>query len=154
MTIRIATTPSDYHSAATLFQEYAAWLGINLCFQQFDEELNVLPVMYGNPEGALFLISANNVDVACVGVRKIGEQTAELKRMFVKDEFRGKGYGQLLLDAAIAFAREAGYQKIQLDTLRTMTPAMNLYKKNKFVEIPAYYHNPIESAVYFELKLD
>ena len=88
-----------------------------------------------------------------MAVRRIDESSAELKRMYVQPDQQQKGIGSALLDHALLLARECGYKKIQLDTLSTMTPAMNLYLKNGFVEIPPYYHNPIETAVYFEKLL-
>ena len=146
-------TDEQYKAAALLFQEYATWLGVDLCFQGFEEEVKDLQKMYSLPNGGIFLCEMNGEYVACVGVRRIDDTRAELKRMYVQPQLQHKGIGTALLESALKLAKECGYKKIQLDTLNTMTPAMNLYLKNGFVEIPAYYHNPIETAVYFERVL-
>jgi ribosomal protein S18 acetylase RimI-like enzyme len=147
------STNEQYAAAAKLFEEYSEWLGIDLCFQGFSEELNDLRHMYGLPNGGIILCEIDDQFVACVAVRRIDDSRAELKRMYVQPQQQQKGIGSALLDHALVLARECGYKKIQLDTLSTMTPAMNLYLKNGFVEIPPYYHNPIETAVYFEKLL-
>ena len=148
-----AITTEDFELAKALFSEYAEWLGIDLGFQQFDKELTELKAMYSRPHGVLFITLLNNEPVACVGVRPIDSGIAELKRMYVRPAFRRMGIAQDLLEASLAFAKEAGYQKIRLDTLDTMHPAMTLYERNGFVRIPAYYYNPEENAVYFEREL-
>jgi carbonic anhydrase len=147
------STHEQYCAAAQLFQEYAAWLGIDLCFQGFDEEVKDLEAMYSEPIGGIILCEIEGHYVGCVGVRRINDQCAELKRMYVQPHQQQKGIGTALLENAVALARDCGYEKIKLDTLNTMTPAINLYLKNGFVEIPAYYHNPIATAVYFEKRL-
>lgn len=143
----------EYQLAAKLFNEYAVWLNIDLSFQNFEKELKEMAQMYAPPSGSIFLYQHNDDFIGCVAVRKIEEHTAELKRMYVQEGHRKAGVGQRLLDAAISYARSAGYRLIRLDTLSNMTSAMNLYKKNGFVEIPAYYFNPHDNAVYFEKKL-
>ena len=148
-----ATTPEDFEKAKILFTEYAQWLNIDLGFQDFEKELTALTSMYSRPKGVLFIVQIDNEPVACVGVRQIGENIAELKRMFVRPAYRKKGIAQELLDASLAFAKEAGYDAIRLDTLDTMHPAMNLYEKNGFEKISAYYFNPEENAVYYERGL-
>lgn len=144
------SSQEQYTAAAKLFKEYAEWLGIDLCFQGFEEEVKDLQKMYSLPEGGIILCDINGTFVGCVGVRRIDDQHAELKRMYVQPQQLQKGIGTALLENAVALAKKCGYQKIQLDTLNTMTPAINLYLKNGFVEIPAYYNNPIETAIYFE----
>lgn len=151
--IRIALSQDDFNYAAQLFREYANWLNVDLDFQHFDDELSSLSTMYGPPYGRLFLYHLHHQHVACVAVRKIDEGVAELKRMYVLEPFRNKGIAKSLLQSAVEFAKAAGYECIRLDTLSTMTPAMNLYTKYGFKKIDAYYDNPIETAVYFELKL-
>ncbi len=148
----IAGTDKEYANAAELFKEYAAWLNIDLSFQHFDEELLEIKTMYAPPEGGIILCKKNNDFIACVAIRKINNETAELKRMFVKPAYQGQGIGKILLNKAIELAKAAGYSCIKLDTLDYMTPAINLYKQYGFYEIPAYYHNPNTTAVYFELK--
>jgi ribosomal protein S18 acetylase RimI-like enzyme len=147
------TTHEQYSAACQLFQEYADWLGIDLCFQGFEEELKDLKAMYCEPVGGIILCEIEGNYVGCVGIRRIDDQRAELKRMYVQPHQQQKGIGTALLENAIELARECGYEKVQLDTLNTMTAAINLYIKNGFIQIPAYYHNPIATAVYFEKKL-
>ena len=146
-------TDEQYEAAEILFKEYAAWLNIDLCFQQFDEELLHLKEMYSEPNGAIFLLKNENDYVGCVAVRKKEEGIAELKRMYLKENARKSGGGSLLLSTALDAATKLGYKKIRLDTLATMTPAINLYKKNGFYEIDPYYFNPEENAVFFEREL-
>lgn len=143
-------TSEEYAAAGYLFREYAAWLNIDLGFQKFNEELLGLKKMYAPPAGGIIL--SKNVDeyCGCIAIRKIDEETAELKRMYVKPAFQKKGIGAALLNEAILLAKKYGYKKIRLDTLGKMIPAIELYKRNGFNEIPAYYFNPEETAVYFE----
>ena len=91
--------------------------------------------------------------MACVGVRRFADEIGEIKRMYVKPAYRRKGIAEELLKKALEFATKAGYHKVVLDTLDTMTPAMNLYMKKGFEKVPAYYHNPEPGAVYFEKEL-
>lgn len=148
----IANTDAEYKAASLLFREYAAWLNIDLSFQGFDEELKILETMYSAGAGGILLGKIDNRFVACVAIRRINKDMAELKRMFVQPAFRQKGYGKILLEKAIELAKACNYTTIRLDTLNYMTPAIELYKKSGFKEIPAYYHNPNSTAVYFELK--
>jgi len=148
----IAYTDEDYKIASELFKEYAAWLNIDLSFQHFEEELTILKQMYIQPEGGIVLCKLNNECIGCVGVRKIDSNTAELKRMFIKPAFQKKGAGKMLLQKAVELAQSLNYNTIRLDTLNHMTAAISLYKNYGFYEIAAYYHNPNETAVYFELK--
>jgi ribosomal protein S18 acetylase RimI-like enzyme len=148
-----ANTETHYESAISLFKEYAAWLNIDLCFQNFDAELTQLNEMYAAPMGIILLYISNEKYVGCVAVRNKGELIAELKRMYVQPAQRGKGVAKELLLQAIDFAKDAGYKKIRLDTLATMHPAINLYKQFGFYEIAAYYHNPEANAVFFEKEL-
>ena len=149
----IANTNEEYGEAAKLFKEYAAWLNIDLSFQKFEEELTVLKTMYVAPNGGVILCKKENQFVACVALRKIDAETAELKRMFVKPAFQQHGIGKVLLQKAVELAEKLSYTRIRLDTLSHMASAIKLYKQNGFYEIPAYYNNPNESAVYFELQV-
>jgi putative acetyltransferase len=148
-----ATTQEHYHAAIALFKEYATWLNIDLAFQNFDTELIQLPKMYGEPLGIILLNTNKDLYTGCIAVRNKGEKIAELKRMYVQPAYRKNGVAKELLQQAILFAKNAGYKKIRLDTLATMTPAINLYKQFGFYEIPAYYFNPESNAVFFELDL-
>ena len=150
LTIREAGGAADIEAARRLFSEYAASLGFSLCFQGFDEELASLPGKYAPPKGALLLAGGSGV----VAVRPLSDRIAEMKRLYVVPSARGTGLGLRLAEAAIDAARAAGYAAIRLDTIAaTMRPAMALYRRLGFVEIPAYYDNPILGARYFERKL-
>jgi len=146
-------TDAEYAEAAKLFTEYASWLNIDLGFQKFKEELTDLKSMYATPLGGIILCRNNQEFIASVAIRKIDTEIAELKRMYVKPAFQKRGIGKKLLEEAVLLASQSGYNKIRLDTLSNMTPAIDLYKRNGFYEIPAYYYNPESTAVYFEKTL-
>ncbi|RYD74305.1 MAG: GNAT family N-acetyltransferase [Sphingobacteriales bacterium] len=148
-----AKTKDEYAAAADLFKEYAAWLNIDLCFQNFDAELQQLDKMYALPHGGIILCKEQEHYIGCVGIRKIDNESAEMKRMWIKTDQHGQGPGSALLQKAIELAKICGYKKIKLDTLNTMTPAINLYIKNGFIEIPSYYNNPDSRAMYFEKSI-
>ncbi len=149
----IVDKEEEFIAAAKLFEEYAAWLKVDLSFQRFDEELQNLKIMYASPLGGIILCKQNSEYIGCIAVRPQEENIAELKRMYIKPGYRKKGIGNELLKQSLHLATKAGYKKIRLDTLNTMTPAMNLYKANGFYTIPAYYYNPEQTAVYFEKEL-
>ncbi len=148
--IILVTSNEEYLLAQSLFREYADWLNIDLGFQQFEEELKNLRGMYAFPHGGIILCRKNAAYAGCIAIRKIDTETAELKRTYVKPSFQQQGIGNKLLQAAIDLAINYEYKKIRLDTLSNMKAAINLYTSNGFYEIPAYYHNPEKTAVYFE----
>lgn len=148
-----ASTENDYRFAGNLFREYAQWLKIDLSFQHFDKELQQLKKMYAPPLGTIIICKHIEGPVGCIAVRPIDQSIAELKRMYVNSEHQKRGIGQSLLTLSLTFAQKAGYAKIRLDTLKTMTPAITIYKKNGFKIIPPYYFNPETTAVYFEKTL-
>lgn len=151
----LAQSTTDFQEAKKLIRAYAAWLNIDLCFQNFDSELENLGEIYSaKNRGAMILVQENDAFIGCVGFRERSPEVAELKRMYVLPEHHKKGVGQGLLHEAMRLASEYDYKKIKLDTLRKMTPAMELYLKNGFVETTAYYHNPNADTVYFELDLE
>ena len=117
MNIAQAQSPEDIDRARELFEEYAAWLGINLCFQNFEKELAELPGEYVPPTGRLFLAFVGDQISGCVALRGLDDGACEIKRLYVRPEFRGKGLGRELTEAVIDAAREAGYQRMRLDTL-------------------------------------
>jgi GNAT superfamily N-acetyltransferase len=139
--------------AGNLFNEYANSLNISLDFQNFNEELKIISSMYGSPTGCLLLVYENDEAIACAAYRKIGDRICELKRMYIKPDFRGLGIGQKLVEILCEKAKLNGYRLMQLDTLDTMLPALKLYRNNGFYNIDAYYHNPNEGVVYLEKLL-
>ena len=140
--------------ARALFREYEAWLEVDLCFQNFEKELAELPGKYAPPEGQL-LLAVENQDIAgCVALRKIGNGTCEIKRLFVRPQFRGQGLGRKLAAAIILEAKQIGYERMRLDTLPPkMNDAIALYGSLGFKEIEAYYNNPVPGAKFMELNL-
>jgi ribosomal protein S18 acetylase RimI-like enzyme len=138
----------------TLFLEYARGLNFNLCFQNFDRELEELPGAYGLPHGRLILCEVDGKPAGCIAVKPLGAGVCELKRLFVRPEFRRRKLGLKLTQQIIEEARSIGYTVMRLDTIRgTMDNAIALYESVGFREIPAYYHNPIPNAFYMELHL-
>jgi putative acetyltransferase len=137
-----------------LFLEYARGLNFNLCFQNFDRELEELPGPYGLPHGRLILCEVDGRPAGCIAVKPLGSGVCELKRLFVRPEFRRRKLGLNLTQHIIDEARSIGYTVMRLDTIRgTMDNAIALYESVGFREIPAYYHNPIPNAFYMELRL-
>ena len=149
----IVKTDKEYTEAIQLFKEYAAWLDIDLGFQHFDDELQNLKIMYNAADGGIILCKEGDNFIGCVAIRRSASNIAELKRMYVQPMHQHKGIGKNLLERSLELAKSLNYECIRLDTLNHMTPAINLYKKYGFYEIPAYYHNPVSTAVYFEKKL-
>ncbi|GAB1413545.1 MAG TPA: GNAT family N-acetyltransferase [Candidatus Desulfobacillus denitrificans] len=140
--------------ARELFVEYAEQLGVDLCFQNFAEELATLPGAYAPPRGGVWLARVDGHDAGCVALRPLDAQAAELKRMYVRRAWRGRGLGRRLGETAIGFARAAGYRAVCLDTLAGMTEALALYRSSGFRPTRAYCHNPLPDTVWMELELD
>ncbi|MBW8687289.1 GNAT family N-acetyltransferase [Chitinophaga rhizophila] len=138
-----------------LFREYANWLSVDLSFQRFEEELISLPEpYYVAPEGALFMALVDGQPAGCVGVRSFENSTCEMKRLFVRDAFKGHGVGRALAVRAVEAGRDLGYKRMLLDTLAHMRPAIELYTSLGFQPIAAYYDNPISDAVYLSMMLE
>ena len=149
-----AITVGDLQQARELFREYEASLGISLCFQNFDQELANLPGDYAPPQGRLLLAREFDQLMGCVALRPLGPTTCEMKRLFVRSEYRNRGLGRVLVEALIEEARAIGYTHMRLDTIADrMDRAVALYKSIGFVEIPPYRNNPVDSATFMELDL-
>ena len=151
--IEIKAAYDNLDAVRDLFREYAKGLGVDLCFQDFEQELSTLPGKYARPKGRLYLAYDQGEAIACIALRPIDERIGEVKRLYVKPTHRRQGLSKILVERIIDDARSLGYKRLVLDTLNTMTPAMNLYKSLGFVEIEAYYPNPLEGATYFALDL-
>lgn len=152
-TVLEAASVEQLAVARELFMEYANAIGVDLCFQSFDQELASLPGRYAPPAGRLRVAFANSTPAGCVALRRIGVQTCEMKRLYVRPPFRAQGLGRALAQSVMAAAREVGYARMCLDTLGSMAAAMALYESLGFTRIPPYYDNPHPDAVFMELKL-
>ena len=140
-------------AACQLCMEYADALGVDLCFQGFQQELDGLPGEYAPPDGRLLLAIEDEQAVGCAAVRKLDEGICEMKRLYVRPGHRGEGLGRRLAEAIIAEARAIGYKKMRLDSLTSLKEAAALYRSLGFIEIPPYRFNPLPDAIYMELKL-
>jgi GNAT superfamily N-acetyltransferase len=153
-TIIQAHTPDQIETARLLFREYEEWLDMDLCFQDFETEVATLPGKYAEPEGRLLLAQKDGKTAGCIALRKIDDDVCEMKRLFVRDEFRGHGLGLLLVEKVISEARAAGYLKMRLDTFPPkMGKAVKLYESHGFREIAPYYNNPHTGVLFMELDL-
>lgn len=153
MNLEIKAAYHELELIKQLFTEYAQSLEVDLCFQDFNNELTLLPGKYAQPDGRLYLAYWNNQCAGCIALRRYDHHRAELKRLFIRNEFRGYGISKQLIQRIIQDAKDIGYQSIVLDTLNTMIPAINLYKSFGFNEIEPYYENPLAGATYFGLDL-
>jgi putative acetyltransferase len=149
-----AQTVTEMGAVRDLFVEYAQSLGFSLCFQGFDVELAHLPGDYSPPRGRLLLARIDGQPAGCVGLHAFSADIAEIKRLYVKPEFRGHRLGRQLADKAIAEARKIGYTRLRLDTIEEkMKTAVAMYRAMGFREIAPYRENPIASALYMELDI-
>jgi ribosomal protein S18 acetylase RimI-like enzyme len=155
--IRLAEGAADFDAAREIFREYAAGLGVDLCFQNFEAELDGLPGDYAAPAGALLLATVDDQLAGCVALRPLADvdysNACEMKRLYVRRAFRRFGLGRMLAQALIDRATAAGYSTMLLDTLDDMEAARELYTALGFVEIPPYYYNPIPGAHYLRVDL-
>jgi GNAT superfamily N-acetyltransferase len=149
-----AESPAQVAQARELFLEYAQSLGVNLCFQNFEQELAELPGQYAPPDGRLLLAEYEGHLAGCVALHKWEPGVCEMKRLYLRPSFRGKGLGRVLAEAIISEARNIGYQDMRLDTIEPiMKDAVEMYRKLGFREIAPYRPNPIAGAMYMELEL-
>lgn len=152
VTLIDVTTPAELVTLRTLFEEYAASLDFELCFQNFTEELASLPGEYAVPYGRLLIAKFDGEIAGCGALRPLTLPViCEMKRMYVRPQFRGYGIGRIIAHRIVNEARKIGYQKMRLDTVPKMTEAITLYRSLGFTEIAPYRENPIEGALYMEL---
>ena len=146
-----ATSPDAIATARELFSEYQRAIGVDLCFQGFQAELESLPGAYAPPRGRLLLAWVDGEVAGCGALRPLGGDAAEMKRMWVRPAFRGRGLGRAVAEALLQAARAEGYARVRLDTLPVMTEARALYRSLGFVEVPPYNDNPHPGAIHMEL---
>lgn len=151
------TTPEQLAATRLIFQEYADQLGVDLCFQNFEAELAGLPGDYAPPQGCLLLALLDGEIAGCCAMRPLEKvdypNACEMKRLYVRQGFRGLGLGRQLAEAVLDAARIAGYHSVLLDTLNDMEAARALYEDLGFKDIPPFYHNPIAGAHYLKADL-
>ena len=155
-TIRAVETPDDIDAVKRLIMGYVDWLGLDLSYQNYDEELAAIPGgVYDAPAGALLIaVDAHGDHLGCIGLKAFGKDGAcEMKRLFVAPEGRGRGVGQALIAAIVGAAERIGYREMLLDTLPTMEGAIRLYEAAGFRQVPAYYETPIEETLFFAKNL-
>lgn len=149
-----AESPTHLAQARELFLEYARSLSFSLCFQNFDKELAELPGAYAPPEGRLLLAEFESQLAGCVALRKLGNDICEMKRLYVRPQFRGKRLGRALAERIISEAQQIGYSRMRLDTVEpVMKDAVAMYRRIGFQEIAPYCANPLDGALYMELEL-
>lgn len=153
MQIIPATSVEQLQDVRMLFEEYAVWLGVDLTFQGFQEELRQLPGPYTPPRGRVLLGSEGSQAAGCVALRPLAPDVCEMKRLYVRPGFRGRGMGCALARKIIQEARQIGYSIMRLDTLASMTPAITLYESLGFTRCAAYYDTPLKDTVFMQLPL-
>jgi putative acetyltransferase len=154
LTFTQAESPTQIAQARELFREYAQSLGFSLCFQNFDHELETLPGDYAPPHGCLLLVEYEGQLAACVALHQLDPTICEMKRLYLRPQFRGKGLGRVLAERIIAEARQIGFRHMRLDTVEPiMKDAVAMYRKLGFKEIDPDCSNPIAGALYMELEL-
>jgi putative acetyltransferase len=154
VTILQASSPEQIAQARELFLEYAKSLGFSLCFQNFDAELESLPGDYAPPGGRLMLAGHEGQLAGCGALHGLAPDVCEMKRLYLRPQFRGQGLGRAIAERLIAEAREIGYQRMRLDTVEpVMKDAVGMYRRLGFNEIAAYRENPMAGTLYMELEL-
>jgi len=149
-----AETAAHIAQARELFLEYAKSLNFDLCFQNFNQELAGLPGDYSPPDGRLLLAEYRGTLAGCVAMHKLDADICEMKRLYLRPQFRGKGIGRILAEIVIAEARNLGYRRMRLDTVEpVMKDAVAIYRRFGFKEIAPYRVNPIAGVLYMELEL-
>lgn len=152
-TLHDATSSADVDLVRTLFLEYEQGLGISLCFQNFAQEVASLPGDYAPPGGRLVLARHDGAPAGCIALRRLDDATCEIKRLYLRPAYRGRGFGFQLAIACIGTARRLGYARMRLDTLPVMQDAIALYRALGFRDVAPYRDNPVPGALYMELAL-
>jgi ribosomal protein S18 acetylase RimI-like enzyme len=153
MKIEIISAYDHLEDIKKLFIEYQTSLGIDLCFQNYDEEIKTLPGKYALPDGRLYMITIDEEIAGCIALRRFDETRCEMKRLYIRPQYRGHHCGQLLVEKIIQEAKIIGYEEMVLDTLSSLKSAVSLYQRNGFIEVSSYYDNPLQDVLYFKLKL-
>jgi putative acetyltransferase len=148
-----ATDKLDITAVGELLLEYQQALGIDLSFQDFASEVRNLPGEYRPPGGRLLLARGDGEAAGCIALRPVAQDVCEMKRLYVRPQFRAAGVGRLLAERLIADARAIGYRRMYLDTLPSMSKAQRLYESLGFQDIPPYRHNPVAGTRYLGLDL-
>ncbi|HTX18507.1 MAG TPA: GNAT family N-acetyltransferase [Bacteroidota bacterium] len=149
-----ASTPEEYETAGKLFFEYANSINVSICFENLDKEVADLPGAYAEPSGRLLLAYSDNQLAGCCALKRVDDRACEMKRLFVRSEFRGKGIGKRLARALAEEAKKIGYADIRLDTLPSMTEAIALYRSIGFVPTTPFRQIPVEQALFMQASLD
>lgn len=150
----LAQTPELVAIARQLFVEYSIAIGVDLEYQGFSAELVALPSPYEPLHGALFVAQVDGIAAGCVALKRLDDRTGEMKRLYVRPNFRGLGLATRLIEAIVLAARDAGYRELKLDTLPSMESAQRLYRALGFREIPTYNNNHLPGTRFYALQLD
>jgi len=153
MPLLVKSAYQDIDKVKLLFKEYTDFLGIDLGFQNYDEEFRNLPGDYGPPSGRLYIAEYDGQLAGCIAMHPYGDAGCEMKRLYVRPEFRGKGIASALIGKIVSDAGDLGYQSIVLDTLPFLHDSIALYRKLGFYEIEPYRFNPVEGSLYFRLDI-
>ncbi len=153
MSVEIKLAYNDINSVKQLFCEYADELNVGLEFQSFKHELESLPGKYALPLGRIYIADYNGIIAGCVALSHLEKTSCEMKRLYVREQYRGKGIGESLAKQVINDAKSLGYSLMYLDTLTNLKYAVKLYKKLGFSETKPYYNNPLDNVVYMRLNL-
>jgi putative acetyltransferase len=146
-------TIEELEEVREIFIEYADFLQVDLCFQDFEKELQTLHKVYNPPAGCIILAKEDEQVLGCIALKPISEGVCEMKRLYVRPSARGKALGKKLVEELIDFAKKVGYKTMKLDTISSLKEAINLYQSKGFVKTEAYVYNPLSDVLYFELTL-
>ena len=149
----IKYTLEELEEVREIFIEYADFLKVDLCFQDFEKELQTLHEVYALPKGCIILAKEEKQVLGCIALKPIGEEICEMKRLYVRPEARGQSLGKQLVEELIDFAKKAEYKTMKLDTITSLKEAIKLYQSKGFIKTEPYVYNPLSDVLYFELTL-